>query len=231
MYTPSYDYLEHHGIEGQKWGKRNGPPYPLDYNDHSAAEKKKNPKGKLDKYSRKEEKIERRRLKEKYNNMRYASAVATIQERYKAKASGKYYRAEKKGADAEKVKRLEAQAKQKVDVSKRANKSEVKSINEFLSAAKKYTDTYGTRKIKDLTVDNGRITNFRKADRFITMRGTLGMAMLAGPVGGGLKALSNLNKYDAYVEDLPKAGKPLKLDDRKYKALYGEQGLHRLWRP
>ena len=33
------DYLEHHGILGQKWGHRNGPPYPLDANDHSAAEK------------------------------------------------------------------------------------------------------------------------------------------------------------------------------------------------
>jgi len=24
------DYISHHGIEGQKWGVRNGPPYPLD---------------------------------------------------------------------------------------------------------------------------------------------------------------------------------------------------------
>ena len=24
-----YDYLEHHGVEGQHWGVRNGPPYPL----------------------------------------------------------------------------------------------------------------------------------------------------------------------------------------------------------
>lgn len=38
------DYIEHHGIKGQKWGKRNGPPYPLDAEDHSAEEKKKNPK-------------------------------------------------------------------------------------------------------------------------------------------------------------------------------------------
>ena len=32
--------LAHHGILGQKWGKRNGPPYPLDVQDHSASEKK-----------------------------------------------------------------------------------------------------------------------------------------------------------------------------------------------
>lgn len=33
-------YLAHHGILGQKWGRKNGPPYPLDAQDHSASEKK-----------------------------------------------------------------------------------------------------------------------------------------------------------------------------------------------
>lgn len=33
-------YLAHHGIKGQKWGDRNGPPYPLGPNNHSASEKK-----------------------------------------------------------------------------------------------------------------------------------------------------------------------------------------------
>lgn len=34
------NYLAHHGIQGQKWGKRYGPPYPLSPSTHSAAEKK-----------------------------------------------------------------------------------------------------------------------------------------------------------------------------------------------
>ena len=33
-------YLKHHGVKGQEWGVRNGPPYPLDYKSHSAEEKK-----------------------------------------------------------------------------------------------------------------------------------------------------------------------------------------------
>ena len=48
-YIPKNE-LSHHGIKGQKWGDQNGPPYPLDYDEHSAAEKKKNPKSLLDNY-------------------------------------------------------------------------------------------------------------------------------------------------------------------------------------
>lgn len=32
--------LKHHGIMGMKWGKRNGPPYPLTPSARSAAERK-----------------------------------------------------------------------------------------------------------------------------------------------------------------------------------------------
>ncbi len=32
-------YIAHHGILNMKWGKRNGPPYPLSPGDHSKAEK------------------------------------------------------------------------------------------------------------------------------------------------------------------------------------------------
>lgn len=37
----SSDYLEHHGILGQKWGIRNGPPYPLSGGRYTAVEKRK----------------------------------------------------------------------------------------------------------------------------------------------------------------------------------------------
>ena len=40
-YEDSYSLeLYHHGIRGQRWGRKNGPPYPLGASDHSAAEKK-----------------------------------------------------------------------------------------------------------------------------------------------------------------------------------------------
>ena len=39
-FTFKDDSLEHHGIDGQKWGVRNGPPYPLSEGQHSAAEKR-----------------------------------------------------------------------------------------------------------------------------------------------------------------------------------------------
>lgn len=33
------DYISHHGILGMKWGKQNGPPYPLGSGDHSKSER------------------------------------------------------------------------------------------------------------------------------------------------------------------------------------------------
>lgn len=34
-------YLSHHGIQGQKWGVKHGPPYPLESSEKSSSEKEK----------------------------------------------------------------------------------------------------------------------------------------------------------------------------------------------
>lgn len=55
----SNDELYHHGIFGQRWGVRNGPPYPLDDEDHSARERKAGWKASLNNSERSSNKKER----------------------------------------------------------------------------------------------------------------------------------------------------------------------------
>ena len=78
--NPYSTELCHHGILGQRWGKRNGPPYPLDAEDHSASEKKagwrKSVKSMSDEELR--QKISRKRLENDYKY--YSSKVGKSRE-------------------------------------------------------------------------------------------------------------------------------------------------------
>lgn len=80
--------LYHHGILGQRWGKRNGPPYPLGAPDHSVSERKAGWKMSLDKTK-----------KERYNSERDKEKTADP-EKKKFHLSDKQKRAVKIGAAA-----------------------------------------------------------------------------------------------------------------------------------
>lgn len=70
-------YLIHHGILGQKWGKRNGPPYPLGEGDHSRKEisdgwkKSLGPERNEELYDRRDKKDTNKRLRKTSKLDRY----------------------------------------------------------------------------------------------------------------------------------------------------------------
>ena len=68
VYVYYKEELYHHGIRGQKWGERNGPPYPLGSGDHSAAEEKAGWRKSLENwdYNRRKKKLSK--YSEKRNN-------------------------------------------------------------------------------------------------------------------------------------------------------------------
>lgn len=84
IFHVSEDYLAHHGILGQKWGKRNGPPYPLDEKDYSKREKqlKKDARKVRDAYN---SYLTYEQIYEKANKTDVAKTVSTSENVLKAK--------------------------------------------------------------------------------------------------------------------------------------------------
>lgn len=86
--------LYHHGILGQRWGRQNGPPYPLGEGDHSSAEKKQAKKS----VSTLRGYLKDRKIKKKRN--------AALQKARQVRAENKQKAEEAKQHEAEKQKAL-----------------------------------------------------------------------------------------------------------------------------
>lgn len=85
--TPTNSDIQHHGILGMRWGRRNGPPYPLDGSSHSASEKKAGWRKSLSSGKG----IFARRKKAKADRVAKANAKKIVEERLKQKEADEFF--------------------------------------------------------------------------------------------------------------------------------------------
>lgn len=75
------NYLAHHGVLGMSWGKKNGPPYPLNASGKAALRKQKRDARALKKLQRQQRKQQKREIEEE----RRQELNRTLDEKRKAK--------------------------------------------------------------------------------------------------------------------------------------------------
>lgn len=89
----TYDeYLAHHGILGMRWGKRNGPPYPLNESQMTAKEKAKN---EVSEFARSEA-VKRAKFKEKVKMTKLKERETRRQNRVDERESRRQNRADER---------------------------------------------------------------------------------------------------------------------------------------
>lgn len=136
--TVSSDEIWHHGILGQKYGKRNGPPYPLDASDHSAKEKAAGWKESL---HAKDTKARHKELAKKYKEERKEARERTKRIKKNHKLRGKAYKDAKRVARSiERDKEYKA-IKEARDADHEAWKEWIKKNGDKYSQSKKYRMT------------------------------------------------------------------------------------------
>ena len=205
------DELTHHGIAGQKWGKRNGPPYPLDYDDHSAREKKGDYRWDPDKDNPRKNKplknmtgkksTDKAGLKSVYNEAKYVTAASKEITREREKASEKLAKLKERGNN-DKVKAAEQREKALKDVENKAIAEAKRKQKELTNYGKEYASLYGDKAANKFSADSLNSMSNRKARRYIYNKGSTSMYLLGGIVGGGLKVSSNKHLYEAYKAEL-----------------------------
>lgn len=162
-------YLIHHGIKNQKWGDRNGPPYPLSASDHSAAEKAAGTKG----WSKEAKRVSKSLYKEVKKSRSFSQPYRRSEE-FKTKAKNAIIESkvitenDKKNliSKREKIqKALQNNTKSDYFSSDQAQKDSAKAYNDTLEWFKKNDPTYLKEIVKsnDNSYDNlDHFHDFRK---------------------------------------------------------------------
>lgn len=122
------DFLAHHGIMGQRWGKRNGPPYPLAPEAHSKSEQDagwqsslKNDKRSFgSSFDKKVAKAEEKRQKAREKALKKARKVAAKKRSDELKDLKRQLKDEKQAA---KIAKMKQKLLQEGDLSKISKKS------------------------------------------------------------------------------------------------------------
>ena len=168
--------LYHHGIEGQKWGRKNGPPYPLDPEDHSRAEFKANPAlRKQAKMAVKEEKAKRRAEQRSARRTEIATKLLRKGDDKKIKEKAKSMTKEELD-DA--ISRL-TKEKQYIDLQKALNPEAKKRESVIRDMIKKSLSEVGTKALTQVftTGWNNAVTNAGHSELKITDKNNVAKAL------------------------------------------------------
>ena len=181
--------LYHHGILGQKWGKRQGPPYPLDASDHSSAERKSGWRKSLTKGGEPKQKSKFRKNYERKTSQHYR----------------KYYGMSKKDADEAAAKK--ASTMKKVAIGAGIAVGAASAVYLYNKVGREYTDNVikAGKTIQTLSDDPSRMA---KGTAFYTAHKEGDKKAYAGMFGRDI-AGRNKNKIQAVAEkDIRVAGIP-----------------------
>ena len=200
------NYLIHHGIDGQKWGVRNGPPYPLDYEDHSAAEKKANSRAELTGDRRIDKKI----IESTYKEAKYAKAASLLSKDQSDRKQTKALKREKKVGKDSKYEQIYSEGKRLSAQSKKADENSKYFSDKYQRQISEYVDRYGKENFKKFSQDKIDRMTVSKASNFIANNGMSSYSIAGGFVGGaigggvagGVKGYANYKEYEKYIDSL-----------------------------